>query len=103
MAFPPVCNVYEGFIDYLSAQELGIGIGEDHIILNSVANIGRAIPVLHEYAEIRCWLNNDNAGRKTFEALIERLGESVHDRSGLFEGHKDLNEYLTSKINKVIN
>lgn len=99
----PVCNVYEGFIDYLSAQELGIGIGEDHIILNSVANIGRAIHVLHEYAEIRCWLDNDNAGRKTFETLKERLGENAHDRSGLFEGHKDLNEYLTSKINKAIN
>ena len=93
----PVCNVYEGFIDYLSALELGIGTGEDHIILNSVANIGRAIPVLNGYAEILCWLDNDGAGRRTLEAVRKEYGGKVHDRSGLYQGHKDLNDYLSCK------
>lgn len=95
----PVCNVYEGFIDYLSAQELGIGIGEDHIILNSVANIGRAIPILHEYAEIRCWLDNDGAGRRTLERLRSVYGDYLRDMSALYSGYKDMNEYMTDKNN----
>ena len=36
-----VCNVYEGFVDYLSARALGIGGGEDHLVLNSVSNVAR--------------------------------------------------------------
>ena len=35
------CNVYEGFMDYLSARALGIGGKEDHLVLNSVSNGGR--------------------------------------------------------------
>lgn len=93
----PVCNVYEGFIDYLSALELGIGTGEDHIILNSVSNVGRAIPLLEGYAEILCWLDNDDAGRRTLEAVRKEYGGKVHDRSGLYQGHKDLNDYLSCK------
>lgn len=92
-----VCNVYEGFIDYLSALELGIGTGEDHIILNSVANFGRAIPLLEGYAEILCWLDNDGAGWRTLEAVRKEYGGKVHDRSGLYQGHKDLNDYLSCK------
>ena len=93
----PVCNVYEGFIDYLSALKLGIGTGEDHIILNSVSNVGRAIPLLEGYAEILCWLDNDDAGRRTLEAVRKEYGGKVHDRSGLYQGHKDLNDYLSCK------
>ena len=92
-----VCNVHEGFIDYLSAMELGIGAGEDHIILNSVANVGRSIPLMENYTEIRCWLDNDNAGRRTLEAVRKEYGGKVHDRSELYQGHKDLNDYLSYK------
>ena len=35
------CNVYEGFMDYLSARALGIGGREDHLVLNSVSNVAR--------------------------------------------------------------
>lgn len=38
-----VCHLYEGFMDFLSAVILGIGRGEDHIVLNSVANMQRCI------------------------------------------------------------
>ncbi len=95
----PVCNVYEGFIDYLSAKELGIGAGEDHIILNSVANVGRAMPLLENYAEIRCWLDNDDAGSRTLERLRSVYGDDIRDMSAMYSGHKDMNEYLTDKNN----
>ena len=38
------CNVYEGFMDYLSARALGIGGKEDHLVLNSVSNVARGVP-----------------------------------------------------------
>ena len=46
------CAVFEGFIDYLSALTLGIINGADAIILNSVSNVNKAIPVLKEYDEL---------------------------------------------------
>ncbi len=38
------CNVFEGFIDFLSAERLGYNDGNDSVVLNSVANVGKAIP-----------------------------------------------------------
>ena len=43
------CNVFEGFMDFLSAVTLGIGKGNDHLVLNSVANTGKAVGHLDGY------------------------------------------------------
>ena len=48
------CNVYEGFMDYLSARALGIGGGEDHLVLNSVSNVARAYRHLDGYGKVQC-------------------------------------------------
>ena len=93
-----VCNVYEGFVDYLSARALGIGGGEDHLVLNSVSNVARAYRHLDGYGTVRCHLGNDEAGRRTLEALRTRYGERVSDCSGIYGGCKDLNEYLQSRL-----
>ena len=90
------CNVYEGFMDYLSARALGIGGGEDHLVLNSVSNVARAYRHLDSYGRVQCYLDNDEAGRRTLEALRTRYGERVSDCSGIYGGCKDLNEYLQS-------
>lgn len=88
------CNLFEGFMDYLSWMELGISCGEDYIILNSVTLLERAYPCLDRYGRIRCWLDNDSAGRRTLETLRERYGDRVDDCSDMYVGCKDLNEYL---------
>ena len=93
-----VCNVYEGFVDYLSARALGIGDGEDHLVLNSVSNVARAYRHLDGYGRVQCYLDNDEAGRRTLEALRTRYGEKVSDCSGIYGGCKDLNEYLQSRL-----
>ncbi len=59
----PRCNVFEGFIDFLSAERLGYNDGLDTVVLNSVSNTAKAIPVLAEYSLIQCYLDNDVAGR----------------------------------------
>ena len=91
-----VCSVFEGFMDYLSAMQMGI-IASDWLVLNSVSNVEKALKVLGVYRRIECYLDNDDAGRRTLEKLRADFGEKVIDRSSLYADHKDLNEFLLSK------
>lgn len=91
-----VCSVFEGFMDYLSAMQMGI-IASDRLVLNSVSNVEKALKVLGVYRRIECYLDNDDAGRRTLERLRTDFGEKVIDRSSLYADHKDLNEFLLSK------
>lgn len=90
------CNVFEGFIDFLSAEKLGYNDGNDTIVLNSVANLGKALVPLSDYSVISCYLDNDDAGRATLAKLRKEFGDRVADKSTLYPDHKDLNEYLVS-------
>ena len=91
-----VCSVFEGFMDYLSAIQLGI-IASDWLVLNSVSNVEKAVRALHGYERIDCFLDNDEAGRKTFQRLYDCFGDKVINRSSLYAEHKDLNEFQLSK------
>ena len=91
-----VCAVFEGFMDCLSAMQLGI-IASDCLVLNSVSNVEKALKVLGVYRRIECYLDNDDARRRTLERLRTDFGEKVIDRSSLYADHKDLNEFLLSK------
>ncbi len=91
------CAVFEGFIDYLSALTLGIVNGADAIFLNSVCNVNKAISVIKDYTVINCYLDNDNAGTSALVELTKQFGSAVIDRSTLYSGFNDLNEYLTNK------
>ena len=91
-----VCAVFEGFMDYLSAMQLGI-IASDWLVLNSVSNVEKAVKVLQGYERIECYLDNDEAGQRAFQKLRDSFGDKVIDRSSLYADHKDLNEFLLSK------
>ncbi len=88
------CNVFEGFIDFLSAERLGLNDGNDSVVLNSVANVSKAIPTLAKYPLILCYLDNDTAGRAAVARLRREFGDRVSDKSALYPDHKDLNDYL---------
>lgn len=92
----PRCNVFEGFMDFLSAERLGLNDGNDTVVLNSVANIGKAIPALSGYPLLLCYLDNDVAGRAAIARLQREIGDKVIDKSSLYPEHKDLNDYLMS-------
>ena len=98
-----VCSVFEGFMDFLSAATLGIGGNGDSLVLNSVANVGKAVKHLDGYGRIDCFLDRDEAGRRTLEALKGHYGGRVCDRSALYDGCKDLNEYLQRTAKKEMN
>ena len=72
--------------------------GSDALVLNSVGNLARAFRHLDGYGKINCYLDNDEAGRRTFEALRARYKEKAVDCSGLYAGCKDLNEHLQLKV-----
>ena len=91
-----VCAVFEGFMDYLSAMQLGI-IASDWLVLNSVSNVEKAVKVLQGYERIECYLDNDEAGQRAFQKLRDSFGDKVIDRSSLYADHKDLNDYLLSQ------
>lgn len=91
-----ICAVFEGFMDYLSAMQLGI-IASDWLVLNSVSNVEKAVKVLQGYERIECYLDNDEAGQRAFQKLRDSFGDKVIDRSSLYADHKDLNDYLLSQ------
>ncbi|MCM1141661.1 MAG: toprim domain-containing protein [Muribaculum sp.] len=95
------CNLFEGFIDFLSAERLGYNDGNDTIVLNSVSNLNKALQPLADYSVISCYLDNDIAGRAALARLQREFGDKVADKSTLYPNHKDLNEYLVGITPKL--
>ena len=98
-----VCFVFEGFMDLLSFMTLrrkeNDGLKrQDYLVLNSVSNVLKALERLSQYDSVRCFLDNDDAGRNAYLQLSKELGNSVADASTLYNGFKDLNEYLCAEI-----
>ena len=98
-----VCFVFEGFMDLLSFMTLrrkeNDGLRrQDYLVLNSVTNIHKAAKRLSRYDSVQCFLDNDEAGRNAYLQLSKELGNSVADASTLYNGFKDLNEYLCAEI-----
>lgn len=96
------CDVFEGFFDFLSAATLGLTAGNDALVLNSVGNLAKSFRYLDGYGKINCYLDNDEAGWKTFEALRTRYAERAVDCSGIYAGCKDLNEHLQTKLSEKV-
>lgn len=95
-----VCCVFEGFMDFLSAVTLGVTGNADSLVLNSVANVEKAMKHLDGYGRIDCFLDRDEAGCRALETLRTRYGNHISDRSALYNGCKDLNEFLQLSRNK---
>ena len=98
-----VCSVFEGFMDFLSAATLGIVGNGDSLVLNSVSNVEKAMKHLDGYGRIDCYLDRDEAGRRTLDVLGKRYDGRVCDRSALYDGCKDLNEFLQLTTKKEMN
>ena len=101
-----ICFLFEGFIDFLSFMtlrripnpqyyELS---NQDYLILNSVTNIHKALKCLSVYNNIQCFLDNDEAGRNAYLQLSKELGDSGVKASALYNGYKDLNDYLCAEF-----
>ncbi|MBK7652148.1 MAG: toprim domain-containing protein [Flammeovirgaceae bacterium] len=92
-------SVFEGFIDFLSAltirnpKFLETTKDSSFLVLNSVAFIGREIPLLRSFPEVSLFLDNDNAGKEA-KTRLHAQGIPFKDASTWYSKHKDVNEFL---------
>ena len=99
------CLVFEGFMDYLSFLTLRMRNcptipdldRQDYAILNSTANVSKAIDVLYPYERIHCMLDNDKAGYEATRAIELEYPYRVRDFSHNYRGYSDLNDYLCGR------
>lgn len=93
----PACMLFEGFMDMLSCLTLKQAERPevDVVVLNSVNNLNHAIDYLSRHQTIHCFLDNDEAGRRTI-AEVEKLGKETIDQSPFYRNQKDLNEYIVA-------
>ena len=99
----PYCIVFDNFMDFLSYLTLNKRIDftifsdtVDYLILNSVLNVNRSIPILKKYELVACCLSNDEKGEDAVN-LIASEHDGVHDLSSVYEGYKDLNDFIRDK------
>lgn len=99
--------VFEGFMDFLSwmTDVKQLTPEYDCCILNSVTNIGKALPWIMQHTNIAAFMDNDQAGKDTLQKIMESAQETaehdicVYDMSRLYEGYNDLNEKLMDETN----
>ena len=92
--------LFEGFMDYLSYLSLKNHPNPmvDTVVLNSVANLKKAIPFLELHRTIHTFLDNDESGKKASEEIRRLLpGNELVDQSVFYKNHKDLNDFLRAK------
>ena len=91
-----VLQIFEGFMDFLSWQTLNPSSTCDTIVLNSLALLPRIQEKIKGYKQVESFLDNDDAGRKSFEVL-KQFYPQIIDGSVRYRTHKDINEWLVSK------
>ena len=89
-------QIFEGFMDFLSLQTLHPSSTCDAIVLNSLALLPRIQEKIKGYKQVESFLDNDEAGRKSFE-FLKQFCPSIIDGSVCYRTHKDLNEWLVSQ------
>ena len=89
-------QIFEGFMDFLSWQTLNPSSTCDTIVLNSLALLPRIQEKIKSYKQVESFLDNDDAGRKSFEVL-KHFCPSIIDGSVRYQTHKDINEWLVAQ------
>ena len=89
-------QIFEGFMDFLSWQVLNPSSSFDAIVLNSLALLPRIKEQIASYREVESFLDNDDAGLKSF-AVLRQMFLQVVDGSARYREHKDLNEWLVAQ------
>ncbi|MDR1202169.1 MAG: toprim domain-containing protein [Tannerellaceae bacterium] len=90
--------VFEGFMDFLSYLSLKQNASPtiDSAILNSIANLPKAIPFLQIHQTTHVFLDNDESGKRAVQSLSPVCKEVI-DQSVFYRNHKDLNDYWRDK------
>jgi len=93
--------VVEGFMDFLSLQEINqhknntIPNAASFLVLNSISLVRRSIDFMKEFKNIHLFLDNDLTAKSAKELLCKNDVDYL-DASSLYWQFKDVNEYLTN-------
>ncbi len=93
--------VFEGFTDALSFIEMQKAYRGDLLVMNSISLLNKTKNHLQNYSDINLFLDNDKAGETCKNSILKSFSEAK-DHSGIYAPHKDLNDYLLSKIQTKI-
>ncbi|WEK17952.1 MAG: toprim domain-containing protein [Candidatus Pedobacter colombiensis] len=92
-------SVFEGFFDFLSFVTLYQKIPSSHsdfLILNSLSFFEKSLEQMMAYEVVDLYLDNNTAGQHcTVKALA--ANKCFQDKSGLYKGYEDLNDFLLKK------
>jgi hypothetical protein len=91
-------SVFEGMFDFLSYKTImsqTVEVRENHVILNSISLFERSRSFLERHSQINLYLDRDAAGF-TCSSAAKAISEKYNDASGLYDGFKDLNDWLVS-------
>ncbi len=92
-------NVFEGFMDYQSALTYYWKDSSEHtsIILNGTGQVHQLIAQLPQYDRVYLYVDNDDAGRKVVEQVMQIHSNVVNESMQLYPDFKDFNEFLCKK------
>lgn len=88
--------VLEGFFDFLSYLTITAVMDiptQDYLILNSLAFVEQALPLLHKYELVRLLLDNDRAGQNA-SLYICSQDLKFRDDSSMYRRYKDVGDFL---------
>ncbi|MCM4152807.1 DNA primase [Arenibacter sp. N53] len=90
--------ITEGMFDMLSLLERDKEPreGNDLLILNSLAFVEKAFGLLESYESVQLYLDNDKAGKRAVEILLEQ-SPKCRDMSNLYKDFKDVNAWWMSE------
>ena len=93
--------ITEGMFDLLSILDSTKDLKSvyDFLVLNSTAFLRKSMKVIDGYNQIHLYLDNDSTGKKTSQKLIAHFNNCL-DKSSLYEGYKDMNEWLIHNAKK---
>ncbi len=93
--------ILEGMFDLLSLATLDDNLlkTSDILVLNSISFINDIEKHISKYALAHLYLDNDTAGRKAAQYLIDKY-KHVIDISSSYKNYKDLNDLLSYEISQ---
>ncbi|MCX2476311.1 toprim domain-containing protein [Pedobacter sp. MC2016-05] len=90
-------SFFEGMMDFLSWKVQSGAQGSAAIILNSVSLLSSGIKLARHFPIIDIYFDHDLAGQNATAALKEQFPWAV-DRSAVYAGYNDFNEYHQSQL-----
>jgi 5S rRNA maturation endonuclease (ribonuclease M5) len=87
--------VTEGMFDLLSILDSTekLEMEYDFLVLNSTAFVQKAMKISNDYTHIDLYLDNDVNGKQTTQKFIRHFN-NCKDKSSLYAGFNDMNEWL---------